>query len=197
MKQILCYGDSNTWGNGAFSQGRIAFEKQWPNILQKHLGADYRVIQEGLPGRVAGNLQRYKTFYNGRDVFRAIFLSSAPVDAIVIALGTNDCQRRYNRTAEQIVHDILWYADEISELQNKNENIKPEVLFIAPPNFRSSKDYFNANEATRAAVINFLKKASHNFIFIEDLELTDDGVHFSDRDHQRVAGLVANKFAKL
>ena len=55
MKKILIYGDSNTWGDNFFLGKRIDDDKQWANILQKKLGSEYKVIQEGLPGRIAGN----------------------------------------------------------------------------------------------------------------------------------------------
>ena len=66
MKKILIYGDSNTWGDNFFLGKRIDDDKQWANILQKKLGSEYKVIQEGLPGRIAGNFDIEEPYKNGR-----------------------------------------------------------------------------------------------------------------------------------
>ena len=58
MKKILIYGDSNVWGDNFITRKRISDELQWSNILQKELGNDYKILQEGLPGRVAGSLKQ-------------------------------------------------------------------------------------------------------------------------------------------
>lgn len=50
-KTILCYGDSNTWGNVPSSFLRYPRDVRWPAVLQNLLGEDYEVISEGLCGR--------------------------------------------------------------------------------------------------------------------------------------------------
>ena len=53
-KHILCVGDSNTHGYCAdptdCADGGIRFneEERWPCLLQRHLGTDYLVTEEGL-----------------------------------------------------------------------------------------------------------------------------------------------------
>ena len=58
IKNILCFGDSNTWGfvPGAFDpetlyMKRYSILERWPGILRDILGADYHIIEEGLNGR--------------------------------------------------------------------------------------------------------------------------------------------------
>lgn len=52
MKQILCFGDSNTWGLNAETGTRFSWEERWTGVLQEKLqGRDIRVIEEGLCGR--------------------------------------------------------------------------------------------------------------------------------------------------
>ncbi len=191
MKQILCYGDSNTWGNRALSHGRIPFEKQWPNILQAILGGDYHIVQEGLPGRLAGDLQSEKTYYNGRDVFRAVFRSAAPVDIVVVSLGTNDLQTRYNRNPEQVTQDILWYASELAGDLKANAGAEAKIIFIAPANFGYKEGYFEANSDFRDQVVHNLQQTGQAVVVFNDLELTEDKVHYSEGDHARVADRLA------
>jgi len=64
QKTILCYGDSNTWGFVPSTEGygptankkplrfqRYSRDERWTGRLQKLLGEDYYVIEEGLNGR--------------------------------------------------------------------------------------------------------------------------------------------------
>ena len=85
MKKILIYGDSNVWGDNFNTGIRIPDENQWSNILQKNLGDNYKILQEGLPGRISGNDEKVKTYKNGKDTFISIFKTSAPVDIISLS----------------------------------------------------------------------------------------------------------------
>jgi lysophospholipase L1-like esterase len=51
MRNILCYGDSNTYGMKPGMTGRYARDVRWTGLLQKLLGGGYDVIEEGLGGR--------------------------------------------------------------------------------------------------------------------------------------------------
>ena len=52
--RIVTYGDSITYGwapNPNPPSTRYDFEDRWPGALQKALGSNYQVIEEGLDGR--------------------------------------------------------------------------------------------------------------------------------------------------
>ena len=52
MKQVLCFGDSNTWGYDGESRKRLPWGVRWTSLLQEKLNKEeYRVIEEGLCGR--------------------------------------------------------------------------------------------------------------------------------------------------
>ncbi|MBR3736130.1 MAG: acylhydrolase, partial [Lachnospiraceae bacterium] len=51
MKRILCFGDSLTWGYDPDHRVRFNEEIRWTQVLQKHLGEGYTVIEEGQNGR--------------------------------------------------------------------------------------------------------------------------------------------------
>ena len=51
MKHILCFGDSNTWGYSPQDGSRFPIDVRWTGVLQKTLGSNYRIIEEGLNGR--------------------------------------------------------------------------------------------------------------------------------------------------
>ena len=79
MKSILCYGDSNTFGAKAvefdlleeavvFADLRYAEDVRWTGVLQKELGSEYRVIEEGLCARTTTLDDPIEgTYKNGKD----------------------------------------------------------------------------------------------------------------------------------
>ena len=112
MKKILIYGDSNTWGDNFITGERIPDDKQWPHILEANL-KDYKILQEGLPGRIAGDYEDIKKYKNGKDSFLSTFRVNAPVDIVIIALGTNDLQLRYDKSSDEVIKILKWYKEAI------------------------------------------------------------------------------------
>ena len=50
-KHVVCFGDSNTHGYCAATNGRFDEEQRWTCLLSQKLGDGYLVIEEGLSGR--------------------------------------------------------------------------------------------------------------------------------------------------
>jgi len=203
MKKILIYGDSNTWGDNFITGERIPEEKQWVNILRTKYGNKYQFFQEGLPGRIAGNEETIKTYKNGKDTFISTFRTNAPVDKIIIALGTNDLQIKYQKTKDKIIEDLLWYKKQIEESyadledQKKYFNDKklPEIIYILPINFdyqdKASVIFDKESEEKRQQIIKeFQKDKKLKTIVANDLELFDDGIHLNYQGHEQMASLV-------
>lgn len=203
MKKILIYGDSNTWGDNFITGERIPEEKQWVNILRTKYENKYRFFQEGLPGRIAGNEETIKTYKNGKDTFISTFRTNAPVDKIIIALGTNDLQIKYQKTKDKIIEDLLWYKKQIEESyadledQKKYFNDKklPEIIYILPINFdyqdKASVIFDKESEEKRQQIIKeFQKDKTLKIIVANDLELFDDGIHLNYQGHEQMASLV-------
>lgn len=203
MKKILIYGDSNTWGDNFITGERIPEEKQWVNILRTKYGNKYQFFQEGLPGRIAGNEETIKTYKNGKDTFISTFRTNAPVDKIIIALGTNDLQIKYQKTKDKIIEDLFWYKKQIEESyadledQKKYFNDKklPEIIYILPINFdyqdKASVIFDKESEEKRQQIIReFQKDKKLKTIVANDLELFDDGIHLNYQGHEQMASLV-------
>ncbi|WP_028035688.1 SGNH/GDSL hydrolase family protein [Chelativorans sp. J32] len=134
MKTILCYGDSLTWGYNAVGPSRHAYEDRWPTVLQAGLGQQARVIPEGLNGRTTA----YDDWLAGADrngarVLPTILTTHAPLDLVIIMLGTNDmkpfiCGRAIGaRQGMQRLVDIIRGHDYPLEKR------VPAVLLVSPP----------------------------------------------------------------
>ena len=199
MKKILIYGDSNVWGHDTVLDKRINDKYQWSNILADYLGSDYKIIQEGLPGRIAGNYINDKKYKNGQDMFEAIFRSSSPLDYIIIALGTNDLQIEYNRDYNQIYNDLMWYKDCVNKIYKTpkyqsrffNDKKIPKFIYVLPGNFDylgNGRTIFDKNsyENRLKLIDKFKKDYNDTFIELDDIDLIQDGVHYSIKGHQQV-----------
>ena len=100
---ILCFGDSNTYGYRPDGSGRFDADTRWTGLLQKKLGTNDRIIEEGLCGRTTVFSDELREGRRGLDTIGILLESHAPVDLLILMLGTNDCKTRYNASAGTIV----------------------------------------------------------------------------------------------
>lgn len=199
MKKILIYGDSNVWGDNFFTGIRIPDKNQWSNILQNLLGKDFKVLQEGLPGRVAGSIEFDKKYKNGKDTFLSTFKTNAPVDYVIIALGTNDLQVKYDRDTSLIERDLIWYNDIIKEEYMDDDNKKkyfingkmPKIIYLLPTHFIENEEnkIFNHNsEMKRKQLIDLFKNNKNITSYVYNyLPLFEDGIHLNYDGHKCLA----------
>lgn len=206
MKSILIYGDSNVWGDGDPSGKRIPMQCQWTNILRSKLNNEYLIYQEGLPGRLAGTEEEKLIYKNGLVTFLSTYRSLAPVDILIIALGTNDLSNYYKKTSDKVIQDLLEYTkiieNQFSDLKYRNKyfnSVKPRIIYILPSNFdyilRANDVYSELSEKYRLEVIKYFfeNKDKYEFVVYNNAELFEDGIHFNLNDHQNMAKLVKKK----
>lgn len=118
MVNIVCFGDSNTYGYQPDGTGRFDENTRWTGRLQKRLGKEYRIIEEGLCGRTTVFHDEFREGRRGIDAIGTIVETHNPIDILIIMLGTNDCKARYGAAAgviakglEQVVEKALNKAD--------------------------------------------------------------------------------------
>ena len=90
MKNILFYGDSNTWGFNPEDGGRYPYDLRWTTVAEKILGEDYNCVAAGINGRTTVFDDPWKGCRNGKDALDFELQSHKPLDLVVIMLGTND-----------------------------------------------------------------------------------------------------------
>lgn len=133
MKTVLLFGDSNTWGYVPGSNGeRFPRGVRWPVRLQETLGDGWDVIAEGLNGRTATIDRPDSEGRNGLLYLLPCLHSHAPVDALVIFLGTNDVN---------FIEDdrVAWCVDRLVRVARASQagpdGSAPRVLAVVPPPF--------------------------------------------------------------
>ncbi len=131
MINILCFGDSNTFGTNPHG-GRWPLEQRWTGILQRELGQNYRIIEEGCGGRTTVWEDQLELDKNGRTALRVALHSHRPLDLVVLMLGTNDLKTRFSL----LPVDIAMGAEALGQLvegYNYGPDYPvPKVLLVSP-----------------------------------------------------------------
>ena len=181
-KRVFIYGDSNVWGD-TFVGPRVRYSDRWVNRLKRELRGKAHIIANGLSGRIAGDFCKAKPYKNGKHTFAEALQQAGNVDIVIIALGTNDLQQQYSRTAQAIIHDLTDYQKLADSA---------DVIYLLPPAFSTGEDsgpeFTEQSEALRQEILQN-KEALGEYIELPFIPLSD-GIHFSAKGHRLVARAV-------
>jgi lysophospholipase L1-like esterase len=136
VQQILCYGDSNTWGAvPADDTRRLAWPVRWPGVLQRELGESVHVVEDGLGGRTTVYDDPLLPRRSGKELLTPALERHAPLDLVLLMLGTNDLS--YARLTAASAADG---AAELAHLVARSaagpdgpDGPAPKVLLVCPP----------------------------------------------------------------
>lgn len=131
MKNILCFGDSNTFASHPLG-GRHPYDVRWTGRLQMLLGSEYRVIEEGLGGRTTVYEDRIAPGRNGRPALPMAIATHNPIDLIIVMLGTNDLKEQYGATAWDMGKAMEELMRIIDTFPYAPHYKKPQVLLVSP-----------------------------------------------------------------
>jgi lysophospholipase L1-like esterase len=201
MKSILCYGDSNTWGAiPGNHRERYPRGLRWPGALQKILGENYLVFEEGLSGRTTVLEDPFEEGRSGKTFLLPCLRTHRPVDLVILMLGTNDLKARFSFTAYDIARGAGMLAGLARTSGAGPHNHAPLVLLIAPPPLgilsvyaeefeggteksQELSEYFR--DRAREAGCEFLDAGA----VIRSSPL--DGIHFDQEEHAKLARAIA------
>ncbi|SFC62563.1 SGNH/GDSL hydrolase family protein [Pseudoalteromonas denitrificans] len=131
MKNILCFGDSNTWGYTPLTTERYPLNIRWTGVLQSLLGEGFCIIEEGLNGRTCIHDDPTRTDRNGIKLLPSILKSNSPLDLVIIMLGTNDLKASLKQTAYSISLGAKLVCESI--LNSEMLGLKnTQILLISP-----------------------------------------------------------------
>lgn len=103
MRQVLCFGDSNTYGYVPGTAERYDWDTRWTGIVGTGLmEKGYIVQEEGLCGRTTVFDDPLCPGRRGSELLPIILETHKPEDLIILMLGTNDCKTFYGATAGSI-----------------------------------------------------------------------------------------------
>ena len=143
MKTVLVYGDSLTWGSIPGETGRHPRDVRWPSVMANKLGQDVEVITDGLRGR----LTAYDEYLsdsnrNGSKTLATALYAHAPLDLVILMLGTNDMQPHVAGTAIGAMQGIRRLVTIIQKHMAGPDMPVPEILIVSPPGLCQTDDEF-------------------------------------------------------
>lgn len=130
--KILCYGDSNTYGQKPDKPGRYEANVRWTGVLQELLGIGYHIVEEGLGSRTTNLDYHKKPGRNGRSYLAPCLQSHNPIDIVIMMLGTNDLKIEYRRSAEDIASALGGLIDDVRTYGETKTGANPKIILISP-----------------------------------------------------------------
>lgn len=137
-KHVVCFGDSNTHGytsdplDCADGGSRFNEQERWPCLLQQKLGDEYLVIEEGLNSRTTVFDDPLGEGLSGIGYITPCLNTHAPVDLLIIMLGTNDTKPRFAVSASCIAQGMARLVKKAMDTTCWGE-AGPNILVLAPP----------------------------------------------------------------
>jgi lysophospholipase L1-like esterase len=208
MHTVVCYGDSNTHGADPVTLERLPRDIRWPGVLAAELEGIAVVVEEGLNGRTTVWDDPFTDGRNGKAYLLPCLHSHAPIDVLVLMLGTNDLKSIFGRQAHEIAAGAAALVDIALESATGPGGGPPAVLLIAPPRLgpvtdRSELWGFGAGRAASERLPElyraFAEMQKVAFLDAAALVAGDpaDGIHLGPADHGILGRAVANAVREL
>ncbi|MCH5184680.1 MAG: SGNH/GDSL hydrolase family protein [Oscillospiraceae bacterium] len=210
MINIMCYGDSNTWGHNPANCMRFDENTRWTGRLAVMLGDGFRVMEEGLCGRTTVFNDGYSTGRNGLAGFIPCMQSNQPLDLIIIMLGTNDLRREFNILPKEVARGVREIAR--TALNPMYNELYPpaKLLIISPIHIDESVMYGFFDEmfgeesivkskGLAAALENTAREVGAYFLDAAETAKASelDGIHMDERSHKALAEAVYVKVKEI
>ena len=210
MKNILCFGDSNTWGYNAETKDRFPVHIRWTGILSQRLESEYRIIEEGLNGRTTVWDDPIGGYKNGKEYLIPSIESHKPIDLVIIMLGTNDLKKRFSLTAFDIAAGAGVLVEIVLKSNAGNHGHPPKVLLISPTHIgdiakSEFADIFDVENVTAISkkLADHYRNISTNFgcEFLDAAAIVVpspiDAIHFDAGSHMKFGEAITEKVRNI
>lgn len=206
-KRILVYGDSYTYGKVP-GGNRYDSGTRFTGVLQKELGNDYEVIEEGLRGRVISGEHPFFPHRDGLAQFDAIIGSHLPLDLVCLFLGTNDTNSGSTKTVNEIVSGYDKYQSKLKEWCIFLGCPVPKILLIIPPiideaeSYKAFKDIFKGSQPRLielpGEITSYAKQNLLDYYNASEIKVSKiDGIHLDVSANQQLGKGLANKIRTI
>ncbi|WP_404343702.1 SGNH/GDSL hydrolase family protein [Pseudoalteromonas mariniglutinosa] len=190
---ILCFGDSNTFGISPVDGKRLAETERWPSILAKLLGSEHQVIEAGQPNRTLVKDPPFSGDKSGIKYLKP-YLEAHTVDVIIIQLGTNDLKARFTLSAIDITQALEELILAIKAFYHGQT--QPKIIILSPPKIHEvgsyKSIYAGAGKKAEQLPIEFKAAADrHTCEFLDSYPLIKpckkEGIHLPVSAHRELA----------
>lgn len=127
MKQILAFGDSNTWGLVPGTGARYPEHIRWTGILRKAVAPlGFNLLEDGVCGRTTIFEDPDRSGRRGLDSV-SHYSGTEELSAVILMLGTNDCKKIFRAAPEQIGNGLEQCIARFEAL------LSPEKILVVSP----------------------------------------------------------------
>lgn len=203
MAEIVCFGDSNTFGFNPNNGKRYDENTRWSGILKSRLKDKFQVIEAGCNNRTCYSINPDSDELTG---FKALPKYLNPTtNYLILAVGLNDLQKFYSSTDNEIkdgITNLIKIAREISP------NIK--IIILAPSKIKEcilnsyfstlfNKDAIEKSIKMNRIYSNVAKENNCKVINLDnEVETSEiDGLHYLETEHKKIAELIINTCFKF
>ena len=203
-KTILCYGDSNTFGQRSddVHKGRWPADVRWTGQLQSLLGNTYYIIEEGLSSRTTDLEYDKKPGRNGKSYLIPCLQSHSPIDLVISMLGTNDLKDIFQRSAKDVAEAMGGMIDDIRAYAPA-----AKIMLVSPIQINDKAEHFttlyvhnysveSVQKSQELAAQMELVARQKECLFFDAASVAEpgeDGLHFSRKSHDTFAKAMAER----
>lgn len=202
MKNILCYGDSNTWGAVPGILSRHPWDTRWPGVMAKELGEEYHVFEDGINGRRTVWDDPDNQCRNGLSGLGYALYRSKPLDLVIVMLGTNDF---WHTDAQGYYEGISMLAKRILAANKCFPGTsdvflgEPALLLVSPITRHPSRETYA--ESCKYAMYTERLAKELNVPWLDAAKYADaselDGCHMDAENHIRLGKAIAQMVKTL
>lgn len=208
MKNILCFGDCNTFGKNA-EGNRLPRQIRWTGKAQQLLGEDFYLIEEGLEGRTTIWDDPLLPQRCGLSTLPISLLTHKPLDMVILSLGTNDIKRYFRVSPEEIANGMEQLVQKIQTSQGiSNGKSVPRILILAPVPLGEKVSRSKSLEYDETSRLKSMELGSlyrhvaeiRNCGFLDTASFANvgaDHLHLDEAGHLRTAELVTEKVREM
>jgi lysophospholipase L1-like esterase len=204
--EVMCFGDSNTWGYSPITGQRFPRDTRWTGVLQRALDSNFYIIEEGLSGRTTVWEDQIEGDKMGKRHFAPLLLSHAPLDLVIIMLGTNDLKKRFSAHETDVVAGVGVLLDILDASHAGNAGATPPTLLVAPPPLGRLSIWAGMFEGGAEKSIEFGRlygelARNRGCYFLDAgavIHSSDvDGVHFDEGEHRKLGLAIAGEVKRI
>lgn len=198
MKQILCFGDSNTFGSNP-AGGRHPRQVRWTGRLQALLGEQFYVIEEGMGGRNTLWDDPLEPGRNGLKYLPVALQSHQPLDLVILSLGTNDCKTLFAASPRVVGASLDRLCCTVTQFPYRDGGPVPKLLLVSPLHIgmdiaNSHFPSFDTGSAIKSRQLApYVQEVArqHNALFLDAAQVAApselDQLHMDAQGHQALA----------
>lgn len=212
MKNILLFGDSNTYGYKPDGSGRFDENIRWTGLVKRHYGEkNFNMIEEGLCGRTTIFDDELRQHRRGADILPMLLETHSPLDIVVIMLGTNDCKTRFKASSELIAKGIEVLTNQVEAYNGTgNRGDMPKILLISPivlgngvgepgfdPEFAEQSE--EVSQGLSASIQKVAQKHGYHYLAASNFAQAShiDKEHLDENGHNNLANAVIQKLNEM